>query len=85
MTLNELIQRLTDIRDDWDVSGDTPVLGAFQPNYPLVADIAAITTIMDANEVPTIYIAISDGSNYGNSLMYSDDVVEGEDGDEDED
>lgn len=86
MTLNELIERLEEILSE--VSGTTPIRGAFQPNYPLVADVAAVTTFIseDADE-SGVYIALADGRNYGSSAMWDDEVVyrDEEDADEDED
>ena len=85
MTLNELIERLEEIRNE--ASGDIQILGAFQPNYPLVADVAAVTTFLseDADE-SGVYIALGDGRNYGSSAMWDDEVVyrDEEDADEDE-
>jgi hypothetical protein len=85
MTLDEMIERLIEIRDDFEVSGDTRIRGAFQPSYPLVGGIAAITTIVsdDENEAG-IYIALGDGHNYGFGAMWDDDIVE-RDSEEDED
>jgi hypothetical protein len=90
MTLNELIERLTDIRDDYEISGDTPVRGAFQPNYPLIAGIGAITTVLENNgDKAGIYIALGDAGEYGSRDLWDDDVVEREEevdeDDEDED
>ena len=77
MTLDELIERLTDIRDDYEISGDTPVHGAFQPNYPLIAGIGAITTVLENNgDKVGIYIALGDGGQYGSRDLWDDDVIE---------
>lgn len=84
MTLNELIERLEDIRDE--VSGDTKIFGAFQPNYPLTTRIAAITTLVNEDEGNAkIYIALGDGDNYGSRNLWDDDVIYEEEDDEDED
>lgn len=86
MTLDEIIERLTDIRDDYEISGDTPVRGAFQPNYPLIAGIYAITTVVDDNgDKSGIYIALGDAGEYGSRDLWDDDIVERENEDEDED
>jgi hypothetical protein len=84
MTLNELIERLEELRDE--VSGNTPIRGAFQPNYPLVADVAAITAFVseDADE-SGIYIALGDGRDYGSRDMWEDEIVYRDEEDEDED
>ena len=81
MTLNELIERLESLRDDYGVDGDSDVRGAFQPNYPLVARIDAITTINGDDEV-TIYIALADAREYGSEKLWEDCWVEQEDEDE---
>jgi hypothetical protein len=86
MTLSELIERLEEIRDDYDVSGDTPIRGAFQPSYPLIAGIAAITTVIDDDaDNAGIYIALGDGCNYGSRDLWNDELVEREDDEDDED
>lgn len=86
MTLNELIERLTELRDYNDIHGDTPIRGAFQQNYPLVASVAAITTVVsdDADEAG-VYIALGDGSKYGFGAMWDDEIVDRDEEDEDED
>lgn len=85
MTLNELIERLEEIRDDYGVSGESQVHGAFQPNYPLVTYISAITTIVsDDVKEAGVYIALGDGTKYGLSDLWDDELVERE-SDEDED
>jgi hypothetical protein len=85
MTLNELIERLEEIRDE--VSGNIQVLGAFQPNYPLIANIDAVTTLIsDDSDRAGVYIALSDGNSYGSRDLWDDDFIErDEDEDEDED
>lgn len=86
MTLDELIERLTDIRDDYEISGDTPVRGAFQPSYPLLARIEAITTVIEKDgDKAGIYIALGDGNNYGSRDLWDDDLIEREDDEDDED
>jgi hypothetical protein len=86
MTLDELIERLTDIRDDYEISGETPVRGAFQPNYPLIAGIAAITTVIEKDgDKAGIYIALGDAGNYGSRDLWDDDLIEREDDEDDED
>jgi hypothetical protein len=81
MTLNDLIERLEEIRDE--VSGNTLIRGAFQPNYPLVSSIAAVTTIIsdDADEAG-IYIALGDGTKYGFGAMWDDEIVDRDEDDE---
>ena len=47
MTLNELIEALTDFRDDHEADGlgDKEVKVAQQPSWPLAADVEAVTLI----------------------------------------
>ncbi len=84
MTRNELIERLEELRDDLEIDGRTKIKGAFQPNYPLITEIDAITTIVDENNAATIYIALGDGKDYGARTLWEDDIVEA-DSEEDED
>ena len=83
MTLNELIERLEEIRDE--VSGNSEIFGAFQPNYPLTTRIAAITTLVSNDgDKAGVYIALGDGDNYGSRNLWDDEIVYEEDEDEDE-
>lgn len=83
MTLNELIERLEDLRDE--VSGNSEIFGAFQPNYPLTTRVAAITTLVNEDAgTAKIYIALGDGDNYGSRNLWDDEVIYEEDEDEDE-
>jgi hypothetical protein len=71
MRVSELIERLTEIQEN---QGDIEVLGAYQPRYPLVADISAVTTVVLADaDTATIYIALSSTEDYGNRFMWNDD------------
>ncbi len=83
LTLDELIQRLEDIRDE--VGGDFPVRGAFQPNYVLLSDVDAITTVTDSGDENGVFICLSDGKDYGSRQHYEDDFITIGDEDEDED
>lgn len=84
MTLNELIERLEEIRDE--VGGNTAVRGAFQPNYPLITGIDAITTVIsDNSDEAGVYIALGDGNNYGSRDLWDDDFIEREEDEDDED
>lgn len=78
MTLDEMIERLEDLRDSYGVPGDTRVSGAFQPNYPLTARISAITTI-ESDEKFKIYVALDDAGEYGSRSMWDDDVIDAAD------
>jgi hypothetical protein len=84
MTLDELIDRLTELRDD--VSGDSEIFGAFQPNYPLTTHIAAITTLVNEDEGNAkIYVALGDADNYGSRNLWDDELIYEEEDDDDED
>lgn len=78
MTLDELIERLEDLRDSYGISGDSLVSGAFQPNYPLTARISAITAIEGEDDV-AVYIALDDAREYGTRSMWDDDVIDAAD------
>ena len=56
MDLNELIERLTDIRDEL---GTAEVVLAHQPNWPLAFDIANVRSIAGV-----VWIAGSEGNNH---------------------
>lgn len=73
MTLNELIERLEEIRDE--VGGGTTVRGVFQPNYPLIARIDAVTTITDSGKADGVFIGLAEAKEYGCSDHYADDFV----------
>lgn len=70
ITLDELIEKLTDLRDDLngrndnDDAGDTPVTFAIQPSYPLAVGFAEVTAIIDGEGGPRIWIATSDSAGY---------------------
>jgi len=72
MTLTELIDRLTEIQEE---HGDIEVLAAFQPNYPLIAEVQAITTVSE-HDTATLYIAVGDGNEYGNKNLWCDDQID---------
>jgi hypothetical protein len=82
MKLSELIQRLDDIR--YEVGGDYPVLGAIQPDWCLLTNIDAITTVTDSGDRNGIYIGLSEGKHYGSREFYFDDFVTLDSDDEDE-
>jgi hypothetical protein len=74
MRVSELIERLTEIQEN---QGDIEVLGAFQPRYPLVASISAVTTVVSPKaDTATIYIALSGNEEYGYKAMWNDDEIE---------
>ena len=84
MTLNELIERLEELRDDLEISGRTSVRGAFQPNYPLIAEVHAITTLVDEEGNARIFIALGDGDDYGARTLWEDDIVDSREQEDDE-
>lgn len=74
MDLDELIQRLEELRDEF--GGRTPVRGVFQPHYPLLADIDAVTMVATGVDLDhAVFIGLADGREYGSSMHYADDVV----------
>lgn len=83
MTLDELIERLEDIREE--VGGEFPVRGAFQPNYVLLAEVEAVTTVTDSGDEDGVFICLGDGHEYGSREHYTDDFVTIGDEDEEED
>ena len=85
MTLNELIERLEELRDYWDVPGDSPIKGAFQPGYPLISEIRAITTFTDEDSNNArIFIALGDANEYGELKMWEDEVIVEQDEEEED-
>jgi hypothetical protein len=83
-TLDELIYRLEEIREE--LTGSTIVRGVFQPNYPLVADIDAITTLVTWDSGKSgVYLALGSATEYGTSEMWADDFVSLDDDDAAED
>jgi hypothetical protein len=82
MTLDELIERLEEIRDE--VGGDATVRGVLQPNYPLIARIDAITTIIDSGKEDGVFIGLAEAREYGCSEHYADDFVSIDQDDDDE-
>ena len=66
-TLNELIETLQEMLDDYPELGDQPVNVGYQPNYPLAGVIANVVVIDGDGEdedededEPALWIAISD-------------------------
>jgi hypothetical protein len=69
-TLNELIETLQEMLDDYPELGDQPVNVGYQPNYPLAGVIANVVVIggddaeeqddVDDDAEPALWIAISD-------------------------
>ena len=76
MTLKELIQRLEELRDDFEMDGNTPITGAFQQNYPLLGDVEAVTTIIEPDDTATIYLALGGAESYGTGQEWRDDVMD---------
>jgi hypothetical protein len=60
LTLNELIEKLTDLRDDYEC-GDALVRVAFQPRYPIAATLSEVTLVRGEEGRPeTLWLAASD-------------------------
>jgi hypothetical protein len=74
MTLDELIDRLTEIREE--VGGEFLVRGAFQPSRVLLAEIDTVSTIMGAGDGNGVFIGLGDARDYGSDDHYSDDVID---------
>ena len=80
MTLDELIEELEEMRDNF--GGETLVRGVFQPNYPLIAQIETVTMFDFAeSDERGVYIGLADGKNYGTELHYEGGVVTDDDQD----
>jgi len=81
MTLNELIETLTDISDNED-AGEMEVRGAYQPNYPLVGSISAVTLDPHHIDGGRVWLALRavgyQESPYAPSHAWDGDVVESE-------
>ena len=75
MNLDELIERLQEIREDYG-NGEIPIRGVQQPNYPLLSQIEAITVFeSEQGMAKEIFIGLAEARDYGNSLHYADRVV----------
>ncbi len=89
MTLDELIERLTDLRDVEGIPGHMEVRIAQQPNYPLLGNLEAVTTVVesqDGDSEATVYLASGDAKDYGFRSLWDDDIqYQDDDNDEDED
>lgn len=70
MTLNELVEVLTCLAE---TEGGREVRIALQPNYPLAADLAAIT-LLDGK----VWLAASDADGYTSGLAWAGDDIEAE-------
>lgn len=73
MTISDLIERLSEILEE---HGDLPIRAALQPNYPLLAEIDAVTTIVDTvRDRAEVYLGLAEPREYGGSDLWADDVV----------
>jgi hypothetical protein len=57
LTLNVLIEALEAIRDD--IGGDIPVMGVYQPNYPLQAGVVDVGRTED-----TVFLQLAGTDDY---------------------
>ena len=65
MTLDELITKLTELRDEEGVKGDALVLFAHQPHYPLQCDVSGpVVHSEDREEIESLADHIYPGSDY---------------------
>jgi hypothetical protein len=83
VNLDEMIKRLEEIREE--VGGDFPVRGAFQPNYVLLSDVDAITTVTESGDEDGVFICLGNGHEYGSPKHYLDDFITLGDDDDDDD
>ena len=83
MRIGELIDRLTEIQEE---HGEIEVKGAFQPRWPLITDLEAVTTLIDEEEeTATVFLALGDGDEYGSKSLWDDcDTYTESDDDEEE-
>jgi hypothetical protein len=81
MDIHELISRLEEIRDDVE-QNIVQVKAVFQPNYPLVGEVLTITTIINEQNEPTVYIGVDSGRTYGSDVYYADEIITLEDQEE---
>lgn len=79
MTLDELIELLTEIRDDLD-AGDWDVKGAFQPSYPLMGEMDEVAY---SEKQEQVYLALGSGTEYGKRAMWSGGNIDLEEDEED--
>ena len=90
MTLNELIQQLTDLREELAYGGDeyeageVEVIGATQPNYPLDCELQEITAIIDDEGIKRVYLAFDDAGEYGTRRAWDGGIIEIDDEDDDQ-
>jgi len=73
MNIQDLIERLEEIRHDH--GADVEVRGVFQPDYPLLGTIRAVTTIIggeDGDDAHVeVFIGVGDGREYGDRYHYA--------------
>lgn len=83
MRIGELINRLTEIQEE---HGEIEVRGAFQPDYPLISRLEAVTTLInEQEETATVFLALGDGDEYGTKSLWDDcDTYEESDDEEEE-
>jgi hypothetical protein len=72
MTLDELIERLQEFRDD--IGFDVPVRGVQQPHYPLLAQLSAVSAIYKNDKVE-VFIGLAEPKAYGTQDHYADDLI----------
>lgn len=71
MELKELIERLQEIQEEYP---DAMVSGVFQPNYPLIGELIAITTMEDADGA-RVFIGLAHGYEYGSRKHYANQFI----------
>lgn len=82
MTVAELIEHLERIADEH--GGETLVVGAYQPNYPMVSAVVHVCLDRSNPEQKALVIALNDYNDYGSRAHWSEEEIE-PDADEDQD
>lgn len=76
MTLAQLLDVLGQYADEH--GGETLVIGAYQPNYPMVAAIDNVCLDRSNPERPVLVVALNGYNDYGNGGHWSEDEIEPE-------
>lgn len=62
LTLDELIERLEDLRDDF--TGDMPANVAYQPGYPLFSDLQDVHVFVNSDGEAELFFVAGSGGGY---------------------
>jgi len=80
MTLEEIIERLTEIMEENDAA-DWEIRGAFQPSYPLMGWLEEVAY---SEKDKTIFFAIGSGTEYGKRAMWDGGNIDDDEEEEDD-